>query len=151
MKVLWGQLGLAFTAAPTTRWTPNNTNISLSPFFFSSNVLKPPQQFASEASGRPSPRSRAKQQQQQQSQAHGGIGAARRQENLRWAAELSFQEGSGPGLASRHWQEQVGTLQRQLDFSTSMCQTLLQDQQVGKAVGPHFSHLTPIRRLISNV
>uniref|UniRef100_A0A674EF39 Pericentriolar material 1 n=1 Tax=Salmo trutta TaxID=8032 RepID=A0A674EF39_SALTR len=67
----------------------------------------------------------------QQSQAHGGvsIGGARRQENLRWAAELSFQEGSGPGLASRQWQEQVGTLQRQLDFSTSMCQTLLQDQQ----------------------
>uniref|UniRef100_A0A4W5LRV0 Pericentriolar material 1 n=1 Tax=Hucho hucho TaxID=62062 RepID=A0A4W5LRV0_9TELE len=82
------------------------------------------------ASGRPSPRSRAKRQ-QQQSQAHGGvgIGGARRQENLRWAAELSFQEGSGSGLASRHWQEQVGTLQRQLDFSTSMCQTLLQDQQ----------------------
>uniref|UniRef100_A0A674BMS3 Pericentriolar material 1 n=1 Tax=Salmo trutta TaxID=8032 RepID=A0A674BMS3_SALTR len=82
------------------------------------------------ASGRPSPRSRAKQQ-QQQSQAHGGIGGARRQENLRWAAELSFQEGSGTGsvLASNHWQEQVGTLQRQLDFSTSMCQTLLQDQQ----------------------
>uniref|UniRef100_A0AAZ3RU34 Pericentriolar material 1 protein C-terminal domain-containing protein n=1 Tax=Oncorhynchus tshawytscha TaxID=74940 RepID=A0AAZ3RU34_ONCTS len=79
------------------------------------------------ASGRPSPRSRGKQQQQ----SHGGvsIGGARRQENLRWAAELSFQEGSGSGLASRHWQEQVGTLQRQLDFSTSMCQTLLQDQQ----------------------
>jgi uncharacterized protein involved in exopolysaccharide biosynthesis len=32
----------------------------------------------------------------------------------------------------------VGTLQRQLDFSTSMCQTLLQDQQVGIAVqSPH--------------
>ncbi|CAB1328145.1 unnamed protein product [Coregonus sp. 'balchen'] len=98
-----------------------------------SKVLKPPQQFASEASGRPSPRSRARAKQQKQSQAHGGvnIGGARRQENLRWAAELSFQEGSGTGsgLASRHWQEQVGTLQRQLDFSTSMCQTLLQDQQ----------------------
>uniref|UniRef100_A0A8C7G2X7 Pericentriolar material 1 n=1 Tax=Oncorhynchus kisutch TaxID=8019 RepID=A0A8C7G2X7_ONCKI len=91
-----------------------------------SNVLKPPQQFASVASGRPS---RAK---QQQSQAHGGIAGARRQENLRWAAELSFKEGSGTGsaLASHHWQEQVGTLQRQLDFSTSMCQTLLQDQQM---------------------
>uniref|UniRef100_A0A8C7P7Q7 Pericentriolar material 1 n=1 Tax=Oncorhynchus mykiss TaxID=8022 RepID=A0A8C7P7Q7_ONCMY len=78
------------------------------------------------ASGRPS---RAK---QQQSQAHGGIAGARRQENLRWAAELSFKEGSGTGsaLASHHWQEQVGTLQRQLDFSTSMCQTLLQDQQM---------------------
>uniref|UniRef100_A0A8C8EH96 Pericentriolar material 1 protein C-terminal domain-containing protein n=1 Tax=Oncorhynchus tshawytscha TaxID=74940 RepID=A0A8C8EH96_ONCTS len=79
------------------------------------------------SSGRPS---RAKQQ--QQSQAHGGIAGARRQENLRWAAELSFKEGSGTGsaLASHHWQEQVGTLQRQLDFSTSMCQTLLQDQQM---------------------
>uniref|UniRef100_A0A8C2ZV87 Pericentriolar material 1 n=1 Tax=Cyclopterus lumpus TaxID=8103 RepID=A0A8C2ZV87_CYCLU len=50
-------------------------------------------------------------------------GAARRQENLRWASELSFAEGSG------QWQEQVSQLQRQLDFSTSMCQTLLQDQQ----------------------
>lgn len=53
---------------------------------------------------------------------HGG---PRRQENLRWASELSFAEGSC------HWQEQVSQLQRQLDFSTSMCQTLLQDQQVG--------------------
>uniref|UniRef100_A0A8C4NXY3 Pericentriolar material 1 n=1 Tax=Dicentrarchus labrax TaxID=13489 RepID=A0A8C4NXY3_DICLA len=51
---------------------------------------------------------------------HGG---ARRQENLRWASELSFAEGSC------HWQEQVSQLQRQLDFSTSMYQTLLQDQQ----------------------
>ncbi|XP_054912333.1 pericentriolar material 1 protein isoform X2 [Poeciliopsis prolifica] len=51
---------------------------------------------------------------------HGGV---RRQENLRWASELSFAEGSS------HWQEQMNQLQRQLDFSTSMCQTLLQDQQ----------------------
>eukprot|EP00066_Takifugu_rubripes_P021917 XP_011611183.1 PREDICTED: pericentriolar material 1 protein isoform X4 [Takifugu rubripes] len=50
-------------------------------------------------------------------------GSARRQENVRWASELSFAEGS------RHWQEQVSQLQRQMDFSTSMCQTLLQDQQ----------------------
>ncbi|KAJ8000864.1 hypothetical protein DPEC_G00184810 [Dallia pectoralis] len=58
-------------------------------------------------------------------------GGARRQENLRWASDLSFQEGpgTGTGLASRHWQEQVAALQRQLDFSTSMCQTLMQDQQ----------------------
>uniref|UniRef100_A0A672ZHM0 Pericentriolar material 1 n=1 Tax=Sphaeramia orbicularis TaxID=375764 RepID=A0A672ZHM0_9TELE len=47
----------------------------------------------------------------------------RRQENLRWASDLSFAEGSC------HWQEQVSQLQKQLDFSTSMCQTLLQDQQ----------------------
>uniref|UniRef100_A0A3P9MSA6 Pericentriolar material 1 n=1 Tax=Poecilia reticulata TaxID=8081 RepID=A0A3P9MSA6_POERE len=51
---------------------------------------------------------------------HEGV---RRQENLRWASELSFAEGSS------HWQEQINQLQRQLDFSTSMCQTLLQDQQ----------------------
>uniref|UniRef100_A0A7N8Y857 Pericentriolar material 1 n=1 Tax=Mastacembelus armatus TaxID=205130 RepID=A0A7N8Y857_9TELE len=50
-------------------------------------------------------------------------GRTRRQENLRWASELSFAEGSC------HWQEQISQLQRQLDFSTSMCQTLLQDQQ----------------------
>ncbi|KAM9314241.1 pericentriolar material 1 protein isoform 2-T2 [Pholidichthys leucotaenia] len=52
---------------------------------------------------------------------HGGI---RRQENLRWASELSCAEGS------LHWQEQMSQLQRQLDFSTSMCQTLMQDQQM---------------------
>uniref|UniRef100_A0A665TA28 Pericentriolar material 1 n=1 Tax=Echeneis naucrates TaxID=173247 RepID=A0A665TA28_ECHNA len=46
---------------------------------------------------------------------HGGT---RRQENLRWASELSFAEGSN------HWQEQVSQLHRQLDFSTSMCQTV---------------------------
>ncbi|XP_077428029.1 pericentriolar material 1 protein isoform X2 [Vanacampus margaritifer] len=49
---------------------------------------------------------------------------ARRQENLCWASELSVTEGS------THWQEQISQLQRQLDFSTSMCQTLLQDQQM---------------------
>ncbi|KAM9792317.1 LOW QUALITY PROTEIN: pericentriolar material 1 protein [Neosynchiropus ocellatus] len=47
----------------------------------------------------------------------------RRQENLRWASDLSSVEGTW------HWQEQISQLQRQLDFSTSMCQTLLQDQQ----------------------
>ncbi|XP_077461914.1 pericentriolar material 1 protein isoform X2 [Stigmatopora argus] len=49
---------------------------------------------------------------------------ARRQENLCWASELSAAEGSN------HWQEQIGQLQRQLDFSNNMCQTLLQDQQI---------------------
>ncbi|XP_051941138.1 pericentriolar material 1 protein [Hippocampus zosterae] len=48
----------------------------------------------------------------------------RRQENLCWASEVSVAEGS------THWQEQIGQLQRQLDFSTNMCQTLLQDQQM---------------------
>ncbi|XP_062378772.1 pericentriolar material 1 protein isoform X3 [Sardina pilchardus] len=70
-------------------------------------------------------RSQSKQQQQQQQQQHQGEGSSggRRQENLRWATDLSFTEGT------HYWQEQVSQLQKQLDFSTSMCQTLLQDQQ----------------------
>ncbi|XP_034404545.1 pericentriolar material 1 protein isoform X3 [Cyclopterus lumpus] len=92
--------------------------------------LKPPPAFSGEGSGIPSLHNKAKvkQKRQQQSRslnqsATSQHGAARRQENLRWASELSFAEGSG------QWQEQVSQLQRQLDFSTSMCQTLLQDQQ----------------------
>ncbi|KAJ4944231.1 hypothetical protein JOQ06_012776 [Pogonophryne albipinna] len=94
--------------------------------------LKPPAAFSGEGSGNPSLQNKAnaKQQQQQQQQARimnqsasSQHGATRRQENLRWASELSFAEGSS------QWQEQVSQLQRQLDFSTSMCQTLLQDQQ----------------------
>uniref|UniRef100_A0A673IIU0 Pericentriolar material 1 protein-like n=1 Tax=Sinocyclocheilus rhinocerous TaxID=307959 RepID=A0A673IIU0_9TELE len=50
---------------------------------------------------------------------------AKRQENLRWAADLSLSEGATP----THWQEQITHLQKQLNFSTTMCQTLLQDQQ----------------------
>ncbi|XP_041640033.1 pericentriolar material 1 protein isoform X2 [Cheilinus undulatus] len=89
--------------------------------------LKPPPAFSGEVSGNPSfyNKTNAKQQQQCRSlnQSMNQHGAIRRQENLRWASELSFAEGSS------HWQEQVSQLQRQLDFSTSMCQTLLQDQQ----------------------
>ncbi|XP_078074010.1 pericentriolar material 1 protein isoform X9 [Mustelus asterias] len=47
----------------------------------------------------------------------------RRQENLRWAADLSYVE------EREHWQEQINQLTRQLEFSTNMCQTLMQDQQ----------------------
>ncbi|XP_023273199.1 pericentriolar material 1 protein isoform X2 [Seriola lalandi dorsalis] len=87
--------------------------------------LKPPPAFSGEGSGHLHNKIKAKQQQgsrslNQSASQHAG---SRRQENLRWASELSFAEGSG------HWQEQVSQLQRQLDFSTSMCQTLLQDQQ----------------------
>ncbi|XP_032356497.1 pericentriolar material 1 protein isoform X4 [Etheostoma spectabile] len=91
--------------------------------------LKPPQAFSGEGSVNPSLPNKTKvKQQQQQSRSlnqsatseHGGT---RRQENLRWASELSFTEGSC------QWQEQVSQLQRQLDFSTSMCHSLLQDQQ----------------------
>ncbi|KAJ8416513.1 hypothetical protein AAFF_G00358010 [Aldrovandia affinis] len=47
----------------------------------------------------------------------------RRQENPRWASELSFSE------EKQHWHEQISQLKKQLDFSTNMCQTLMQDQQ----------------------
>ncbi|KAF7686666.1 hypothetical protein HF521_015059 [Silurus meridionalis] len=53
---------------------------------------------------------------------------AKRQENLRWAADLSASE-SATHTPHTHWQEQTTQLQRQLDFSTAMCQMLLQDQQ----------------------
>lgn len=82
----------------------------------------PPGHVSGDGSGNtPLPNKMKAQEPQQSANRYGG---ARRQENVRWASELSFAEGS------RHWQEQVSQLQRQLDFSTSMCQTLLQDQQV---------------------
>lgn len=87
--------------------------------------LKPPAAFSGEAGGLLHNKTKAKQQSRSLNQSASQHGATRRQENLRWASELSFTEGS------HHWQEQVNQLQRQLDFSTSMCQTLLQDQQVG--------------------
>uniref|UniRef100_S4RUX7 Pericentriolar material 1 protein C-terminal domain-containing protein n=1 Tax=Petromyzon marinus TaxID=7757 RepID=S4RUX7_PETMA len=46
-----------------------------------------------------------------------------RQENSQWASELSFNE------ERQQWQGQMDMLRSQLEFSTSMCQTLLQDQQ----------------------
>ncbi|XP_054459637.1 pericentriolar material 1 protein-like isoform X2 [Anoplopoma fimbria] len=90
--------------------------------------LKPPPAFSCETSGNPNLHNKTKAKEQQQSRsmnqsATSQHGATRRQENLRWASELSFAEGSG------QWQEQIGQLQRQLDFSTSMCHTLMQDQQ----------------------
>ncbi|KAJ8262334.1 hypothetical protein GJAV_G00165270 [Gymnothorax javanicus] len=59
----------------------------------------------------------ATQQQQQRNRSR------RRQENSRWASDLSF------GEERQQLQEQVAELQKQLDFSTSVCQTLVQDQQ----------------------
>lgn len=47
-----------------------------------------------------------------------------RQENLRWVSELSYVE------EKEQWQEQINQLKKQLDFSVSICQTLMQDQQV---------------------
>ncbi|XP_043101935.1 pericentriolar material 1 protein isoform X4 [Puntigrus tetrazona] len=78
-----------------------------------------------EINGSPSPRgSRGRPRQPLQTE-RGSSSRAKRQENLRWAADLSLSEGSAPA----HWQEQITHLQKQLNFSTTMCQTLLQDQQ----------------------
>lgn len=79
-----------------------------------------------EVNGSPSPRgSRGHPRQQPQTESSSSS-RAKRQENLRWAADLSLSEGAAPA----HWQEQITHLQKQLNFSTTMCQTLLQDQQV---------------------
>ncbi|XP_037326765.2 pericentriolar material 1 protein isoform X4 [Pungitius pungitius] len=92
--------------------------------------LKPPPAFAGEGSRDPPLHNKTPAKQKQQHQSFGldqtgtsQHGATRRQENLRWASELSFAEGSS------QWPEQLSQLQKQLDFSTGMCQTLLQDQQ----------------------
>ncbi|KAM6135728.1 pericentriolar material 1 protein isoform 13-T13 [Phoenicopterus ruber ruber] len=47
----------------------------------------------------------------------------RRQENLRWMSELSYVE------EKEQWQEQIDQLKKQHEFSVSICQTLMQDQQ----------------------
>ncbi|XP_035397753.1 pericentriolar material 1 protein isoform X13 [Cygnus atratus] len=47
----------------------------------------------------------------------------RRQENLRWMSEISYVE------EKERWQEQINQLKKQLEFSVSICQTLMQDQQ----------------------
>ncbi|XP_054634093.1 pericentriolar material 1 protein isoform X2 [Dunckerocampus dactyliophorus] len=91
---------------------------------------KPPPAFSCEATGpHPSPHVKAKTKQQHPpprscNQSASQPAGTRRQENLCWAADLSVAEGS------THWQEQISQLQRQLDFSTNMCQTLMQDQQM---------------------
>ncbi|NXH53787.1 PCM1 protein, partial [Rhabdornis inornatus] len=47
----------------------------------------------------------------------------RRQENFRWISELSYVE------EKERWQEQINQLKKQHEFSVSICQTLMQDQQ----------------------
>ncbi|NWS66021.1 PCM1 protein, partial [Crotophaga sulcirostris] len=46
-----------------------------------------------------------------------------RQENVRWMSELSYVE------EKEQWQEQLNQLKKQYEFSVSVCQTLMQDQQ----------------------
>ncbi|NXA58609.1 PCM1 protein, partial [Mohoua ochrocephala] len=49
--------------------------------------------------------------------------STRRQENFRWMSELSYVE------EKEQWQEQINQLKKQHEFSVSVCQTLMQDQQ----------------------
>ncbi|XP_024115198.1 pericentriolar material 1 protein isoform X1 [Oryzias melastigma] len=104
-------------------YSPNRNQCSYSNKKNQGSNLKPPAAFSGENDVQLHNKTKTKPQSRslnQSSSQHGGI---RRQENLRWASELSVAEGS------TQWQEQVNHLQRQLDFSSSMCQTLLQDQQ----------------------
>ncbi|XP_070613719.1 pericentriolar material 1 protein isoform X7 [Erythrolamprus reginae] len=48
----------------------------------------------------------------------------RRQENHRWMSELSYVE------EKEQWQDQINQLKKHLEFSVSVCQTLMQDQQM---------------------
>ncbi|NWX20618.1 PCM1 protein, partial [Aegotheles bennettii] len=66
------------------------------------------------ADGNYRPLSKAKQQQNI---------SMRRQENVRWMPELSYVE------EKEQWQEQINQLKKQHEFSVSICQTLIQDQQ----------------------
>ncbi|NXF34555.1 PCM1 protein, partial [Nyctibius bracteatus] len=47
----------------------------------------------------------------------------RRQENLQWMSEVSYVE------EKEQWQEQINQLKKEHEFSVSICQTLMQDQQ----------------------
>lgn len=99
---------------------------SFSVFVCAFSNLKPPAAFSGESGGHLPNKTEAKQQCRTLNQSEGQSGGTRRQENLCWPFESSIVD------STPHWQEQISQLQRQLDLSTSMCQTLLQDQQVCK-------------------
>lgn len=61
-----------------------------------------------------------------------------RQENLRWVSELSYVE------EKEQWQEQINQLKKQLDFSVSICQTLMQDQQVKFIIKVNFLNVVEV-------
>ncbi|KAL4640552.1 pericentriolar material 1 protein isoform X1 [Arapaima gigas] len=96
---------------------PNSTRTSRG------SALKATNPFSAEGAGQSSSQPKPETRTKVWSKRSPGSSGVRRQENLRWASELSFSEGR------HHWQEQVAQLKKQLDFSTSMCQTLMQDQQ----------------------
>lgn len=101
-----------------------NSFVSLCVCVCAFSNLKPPAAFSGEDDGHLHNKTKMKQQSRSLNQSSGPTGGLRRQENLCWPFEFSPVDGT------HHWQEQISQLQRQLDFSTSMCQTLLQDQQV---------------------
>ncbi|KFQ18194.1 Pericentriolar material 1 protein, partial [Merops nubicus] len=93
---------------------PNN-NIPENAYFVKDNKDRWKSGRPASADGNCRPSSRARRQQQNTS--------VRRQENVRWVSELSYVE------EKEQWQEQINQLKKQHEFSVSICQTLMQDQQ----------------------
>ncbi|NXG91041.1 PCM1 protein, partial [Stercorarius parasiticus] len=92
---------------------PNN-NIPENAYFVKENKDRWKNCRPLSADGNYRPLSKARQQQNV---------SMRRQENLRWMSELSYVE------EKEQWQEQINQLKKQHEFSVSICQTLMQDQQ----------------------
>ncbi|KAM6072462.1 pericentriolar material 1 protein isoform 1-T3 [Theristicus caerulescens] len=92
---------------------PNN-NIPENAYFVKENKDRWKNSRPLSADGNYRPLSKARQQQNI---------SMRRQENLRWMSELSYVE------EKEQWQEQINQLKKQHEFSVSICQTLMQDQQ----------------------
>ncbi|MEE6460728.1 hypothetical protein FKM82_001086 [Ascaphus truei] len=93
-------------------YPPNSMSRSAISSKGSKNGWKNQRPFSVDGNYRPSPKTRQQQNISMQ-----------RQENLRWVSELSQVE------EKEHWQEQINQLKKQLEFSTNICQTLMQDQQ----------------------
>ncbi|XP_014728985.1 PREDICTED: pericentriolar material 1 protein isoform X23 [Sturnus vulgaris] len=92
---------------------PNN-NIPENAYFVKGNKDRWKNCHPFSAGGNYRPVSKARQQQNI---------SMRRQENFRWMSELSYVE------EKERWQEQINQLKKQHEFSVSICQTLMQDQQ----------------------
>ncbi|NXD92039.1 PCM1 protein, partial [Chaetorhynchus papuensis] len=92
---------------------PNN-NVPENAYFVKENKDRWKNRRPLSADGNYRPVSKARQQQNI---------SMRRQENFRWMSELSYVE------EKEQWQEQINQLKKQHEFSVSICQTLMQDQQ----------------------
>ncbi|GAB0188508.1 pericentriolar material 1 protein [Grus japonensis] len=101
---------------------PNN-NIPENAYFVKENKDRWKNCCPLSADGNYRPLSKARQQQNI---------SMRRQENLRWMSELSYVE------EKEQWQEQINQLKKQHEFSVSICQTLMQDQQIFPAITSDF-------------